>query len=295
MMFGMAEAAPIQVKPAERPCRVGIIVADRGKINRNALKYLVLHLNCLQRKIEFEFLPEFDDPFLRLMESGKVVNRDQAAIEAALFVDRCSEHLSSLGRAYQLPGDGCVPGNFIVVTLATFHNRHYGLNGERFALMALGDWEKSMAPPSIIEMILTLVLRQAVGFLSPAFMRSRHLGTKGCLFDFTSNLADVKFKTLQGFICSDCRGVLASEGHPDLADSLEVALNRRWIRRRSLPGSPASIVSKFGYDLFVTKGLQPTMFEALFSALRRDGVKELLKIASNLLLAALLLWLGLKK
>src|SRR5215469_16766959 len=98
-------------------------------------------------------------------------------------------------------------------------------------------------------------------------MRSQHLGTKGCLFDFTSQLADVKFKTLGGFICSDCRQALASDGHSDLPDCLEKVLTRRWIRRRSLPGSPASIVSKFGYDLFITKGPQPTFIETLVSTL----------------------------
>jgi hypothetical protein len=41
-----------------------------------------------------------------------------------------------------------------------------------------------MAPPSIFEFILMLLLRQAASFRAPALSKSTHLGTKGCLFDF---------------------------------------------------------------------------------------------------------------
>src|SRR5438270_1527404 len=97
-----------------------------------------------------------------------------------------------------------------------------------------------------------------------------------------------KFKALQGFICYDCRSTLAAAGHTGLADALEPILDRKWIRRKSIPGSPASVMSKLGYDLFLTKGLQPTFWETAKGALRKDGVKEILKIASTLLIAALL-------
>ncbi len=46
------------------PKRIGILLGDMGKFNRNipVLKYLVLHMNTLQKTFEFEFLPtNFDE------------------------------------------------------------------------------------------------------------------------------------------------------------------------------------------------------------------------------------------
>lgn len=293
MAAGAGSAVAI---PKAAPVRVGVLIADDGELNQNALKYLVLQLNCLQRFIEFEFLPEpRDEPLFDLLRSGGTVDRGDARKRAPAFVSACTSQFTSLATAYGLPPACGIPPYFIVISLASFDDRHYLMAQGNLAVAALGDWERSMAPPSVVEIILTIVVRQAIGFICPSFISSQHLGTKGCLFDFTPILADAKFKALQGFICHECRSSLAAAGHADLADALEPILSRKWIRRKSIPGSPASIMSKLGYDLFLAKGLQPTVWETIKSTLRKEGVKEILKIAATLLIAALLVWLGLRR
>ena len=37
-----------EVQTSANPTRVGVVLADLGKLNVKALKYLVLHLNMLQ-------------------------------------------------------------------------------------------------------------------------------------------------------------------------------------------------------------------------------------------------------
>jgi hypothetical protein len=53
-------------------------------------------------------------------------------------------------------------------------------------------------------------------------------------------------------------------------------------------------MASLGYDLYLTKGFSPTAGERALQIVREDGVKELLKVASGVLLLALLIMLGFK-
>src|SRR5207249_2687268 len=119
-----------------------------------------------------------------------------------------------------------------------------------------GYWDRHMAPPSLPEAFVKLILRQAVALVSRPFEDNIHLGTKGCLFDFTVLLSEARFKILQGFICSDCRAALSADGQSHLADELMPVLDStRWLGRSDDPLTPAGVVAKLGYDLFVTRGI----------------------------------------
>jgi hypothetical protein len=72
-------------------------------------------------------------------------------------------------------------------------------------------------------------------------------------------------------------------------------LNKNWIGLLDDPTSVASVLKKFGVDLFYTKGLAPTINERLAQLIREEGVKELMKLMSAVILALILLYLGLKK
>src|SRR5438874_11993120 len=68
---------------------------------------------------------------------------------------------------------------------------------ETCSVLALGNWMRHMAPRSILEFIVVLLMRQAASFVVPALSKSLHLGTKGCLFDFTSELTEARYKALR--------------------------------------------------------------------------------------------------
>ncbi len=68
----------------------------------------------------------------------------------------------------------------------------------------------------------------------------------------------------------------------------------RWLGKLDDPYSPASIVSKLGYNLFITQGIKPTLRETIRASLRDEGTKEFVKLIFAVILSALLLWLGLK-
>jgi hypothetical protein len=278
----------------DNPARIGVVFADLGKLNVTALKYLIVHLNTLQRSIEFELLaPASNDPLLVALSHDKVADRDICRDMLSSFRDRIIKQFDEERKAYDL-ADGSPPTNFVLVSLAKFSDEHYGLKAGPVHVQALGNWERSMAPPSILEFIIVLLMRQAASFVTPSLSKSVHLGTKGCLFDFTADLGEARYKALQSFICSDCCERMRKAGAANLANDLERVLDLKWLGEPRDPHCPAGIVAKLGYNLFLTKGIEPTRWETFVSILRDEGTKEFVKIVFAILLAAILLRLGLK-
>jgi hypothetical protein len=283
-----------QTASTEIPAKVGVVFADLGKLNVTALKYLIVHLNTLQHSIEFELLaPDSNDPLLLSLSYEKVADRDKCRDMLVSFRDRIVQQFNQELKEYGL-ADGSLPANFVVVSLAKFSDEHYGLKAGPVQVQALGDWERSMAPPSILEFIVVLLMRQAASFVTPPLSKSVHLGTKGCLFDFTADLGEARYKALQSFICSDCHERMRKAGAVNLASDLGRVLDLKWLGEPSDPHCPAGIVAKLGYNLFLTKGIERTRWESFVSILRDEGTKEFVKIVFAILLAAILLRLGLK-
>jgi len=190
-------SAPAAVVANAVPVRVGVILADLGKLNTKALKYLVLYTNTLQTSIEFEFLSlDAGDPLLQHLASGRVMDRDECRTMLKPFRERIVQQFTKDQAEYDL-ADRSLPENFVVISLAKFSDEHYGLKEEQVQVQALGNWERAMAPPSILEFILVLLMRQAASFVTASLSKSVHLGTKGCLFDFTADLSEARFKALE--------------------------------------------------------------------------------------------------
>jgi hypothetical protein len=278
------------------PSRIGILLGDLGEVNIVALKYLIVHLNTLQSDFEFEFCPtDKHDSVLKLTSKVSEIDRKSLRTELPNFLERTCTFLIHRSQVYKLSQTD-FPDKFILLTMARFSDGYYSVRVAGMTVLALGNWERHMAPPSLLEFFITLVLRQAVSLVSPSLRGSVHLGTKGCLFDFTASLEDVRLKTLQGFICGDCRASLAIDGHAQLAEHLPLVLDTgKWLGKTEDPTTPAGIVSSLGYDLFKTKGVKPSFWERTQAIFREEGVKELIKLLGGITLAALLLWLGLKK
>ena len=81
---------------------------------------------------------------------------------------------------------------------------------------------------------------------------------------------------------------------PRCADEVELVLSKDWIGDLSSIASVASTIEKLGVNLFITKGLTPTFTERIVSAVREDGIKELIKLIYAIILAGMLFYLGWK-
>jgi hypothetical protein len=146
-------------------------------------------MNCLQTTFEFEFLPsapEFDCAFLPveyeffpttpqddfcLMLSDKApVDGDRIRTEAPFFLRNYREFLGQEMTIFRIKEP--LPNHIVLLTFAHFHNNYYTLRLKGLSILALGNWERYMAPPSILEFILTLILREAVAVVSPSLRGS---------------------------------------------------------------------------------------------------------------------------
>jgi hypothetical protein len=162
------------------------------------------------------------------------------------------------------------------------------------SVIALGNWETSMAPPSILEFVLTLIVRESIASISKKLRGSIHYGTKGCVCDFNVELDTVRMKVLNAFVCNYCRRALDDEGYNQVASDALTLLQRRWLGKSIDPESPASIAEKLGYALFTTKGLTPSLMERTMMVIHSEGLKLLLDFTFKLVFALMLLWFGLK-
>jgi len=264
-----------------------------GKTNLSAFRFLVLRMNSVQHTFEFEFLPtKADDPFIKHFSSRSKIDRDVIKDDIPSFLGRHKEFLVFSILNFDLKE--IPPDYFILITMARFSENYYAVRNKGLSILALGNWQRFMAPPSLLEFITTLILQESVAAIYPSLQSLFHFGTKGCLFDFTSIINDVKYKVLNAHICYSCRMALARSNHPNLADELTYVLSKEWLGNPSEPTSPASITSKLGYNLFTTKGLEATTWEKFVQTIQQEGVKQLITIVSGIALTALLLWLGLK-
>jgi hypothetical protein len=187
----------------------------------------------------------------------------------------------------------------VFVSLATLDGHYYYIYEPEYSAIFLGDWNTKMAPPSILESLLTLIIREGIYALVPNTTAGlTHYATRGCVGDFNASLRDTRYKVLQGFLCSECRGSVEAAVGSEACAAWTALLGKSWIGTVADSTSPATIVKKLGYNLFLTEGFAPTYRERFLQLLQEDGTKEFLKLVSAVLAAvlaaAILLWLKLK-
>ncbi len=275
--------------------RLAIVPGDLGAFPLPALEYLVLKLNTLQSDVEFEFLPlDKDFPFLNTLNAKAVLSMADFRREAPKCVRALDVFLEQTCGEYGLRVE--LPDRYVFLTLASLDTRWYEFWERRYSAVFLGEWEDTMAPPSLLEFMLTMVMLEGLtSIINLNVHHISHLSTRGCIADFNSTIRDVRYKTLQGFLCRECLAILKKKIGQDRSSNWIRILGKEWIGQPSDPLSPASIVDKLGYNLFLTKGLSPTLWQRFLRSLQEDGAKELIKMVALLVGAALLAWLGFKK
>lgn len=281
------QPAELSVDSRAGVVRVGIVLVGMDAVNLPALKYLLLQLNTLQTSVQFELCPSYsDEAFFEQLGKRLVVDREKLRDQCAEFGQRYRARLDAERQEYEVREDP--PAQFVIVSLAKFADEYYTMRRSPVAVIALGNWERYMAPPTLVEFLLTLVMREAIAKVSRSTSYSMHCGTKGCICDFTDDLQETRYKVLSAFVCDFCRQMMVRDGVPKLADEAVHVLRRDWIGSTSDPRSPASIVAKLGLDLFATKGLRTTGWERFSNAAHDETVKWMVKGTAILLAAALL-------
>ncbi|MBA6433786.1 hypothetical protein [Streptomyces sp. GMR22] len=278
------------------PHRIGLISCLDG-VNGTALQYLILQLNALQGGFSFEFLPcDQADPFIAALNRSGRVDREDIRYQSLEFWERHKAFQLAYIQTFRTQEQPT--GRVVLLTGARFHDNFYSMRQGNVSVIALGNWERWMAPPSILEFALTLTIREAMASVSSKLRGSVHLGTKGCPCDLTVSLDDTRIKVLSSHLCGFCRESLAVDGLDSLIPDIEAMLSKSWLGSADDPASPAGVVSSLGHDLFIVKGLKPTTWENIRTALQKEGVPQFLTLVQTtigaVLVATFLLILGLK-
>lgn len=278
------------------PQRVGIVVLPTPKLNEPALRCLILAMNKEQRAFQFEFYDAsgFNHSLKDKMSSAdKPVSHCELRTGLPEFVNDLRSHLAS--EAEGLLEEGLPVRMVVVAPRSTIDSNFYTIRRDPGSVLALGNWERHLAPPSLFEFIQVLLVREAVAITCPSLSGNGHLGNKGCLMDFTRSLSEARQKVLDGNVCHFCRSRMEADHSPELVGSVTHLLDRGWLGTPNEPHSPASLAANLGYNLFITKGLKATAREGYMNAFRQEIVKQILTVVGTLILAFVLLhFLGIK-
>lgn len=275
------------------PQRIGVVLMPRRRLNDAALRFLILVMNSEQDIFQFEFYnPAPGDPMLTTLLGRDPVTRTSVRDQLPEFADRMRDHLSRKISGYKLVEEP--PQRFIVIAHCCFDDNFYSTRRGDASVVALGNWKRYMAPPSLLEFAQMLLVREAVATLCPSLRGSVHLGNKGCLLDFTELLSEVRQKALRGYVCHFCGSRMHADGQSELADTVTRLLGREWLGSPSDPRTPAGVAANLGYDLFIAKGVRATPREAFLTAIRQEGAKQIVTVISGIALAAITFWIGLK-
>lgn len=135
------------------------------------------------------------------------------------------------------------PDRFVIVSQCRFDDNFHSTRRSPASIIALGNWKRFLAPPSLFEFIQTLLVREAVAALCPSLSGSGHLGNKGCLIDLAGLLSEARQKALRGYVCHHCRSRMDADGQPELADVVTHLLDREWLGQPTDPRSPAGVMA----------------------------------------------------
>ena len=146
--------------------------------------------------------------------------------------------------------------------------------GTSLRLLAIGGWERTMAPPSLLEFIVFSAIKQGVreAFGNP----KSHLASRGCLFDFNDNLENARNAVLVGAICSECEDILTAN-HGRSIDEIRSLLGGGWLGSPEDPFSAFSELQRLKFEPFQASGVQDGWWSGLQKKAGESLVGELVK------------------
>lgn len=272
------------------PTTIGIIFGPFNESAKEALSFLLIYQNTIQKTFEFHILSyPPHDPFLEILSADSAPKHADVYPHIDDFLSRVKSWNNSEAESFGL--DKVEVDKIVLLTDSTFSDNFYYVGDETWAIIALGGWENEYAPPSIVEYYLSFVAGAALDAITDI---GRHFETRGCIFDFNGSLSDARLSVLSGHVCDSCASEIKTQASKQVFDDALVLLNRSWLGGSSAPSDVAITVKKLGYDLFRTAGIKPTLAEQWRATLEQEGLKNVLSLTFQILLAAALLVLGLK-
>jgi hypothetical protein len=274
------------------PVSIGIVFASMDRETQEILSYLITYQNTLQSSFEFRLVScPTDDPFLNLLRQRPGPAHHDVVSEVNDFVVRLNALSADEANSYYLPTEQI--DKIVILTNTRFSDNYYHVECPTWAIIALGGWQSEFAPPSIVEYYLSILVTSALDVLGAGV--ERHYFTRGCNFDFNASLGDKRPSVLSGDICPQCAAKIEAEAGEKFVSDALILLKRDWLGDSNTPSAVATAVKKFGFDLFRTTAAKPNLKERLLVAFEQKGLKNILNVTFQVLLAVAIVVIGLKK
>jgi hypothetical protein len=251
-------------------------------------------MNKEQDQFQFEFYDSHPgDPLMTMLASRReLVDRDRVRAMLPEFVQDLRQGLTKLTNAFEL--SETVPDRYVVISQCRFSDNYYTTRNGPCSVLGLGNWRRHMAPPSLLEFVQVLLVREAVALMCPSLSGSVHLGNKGCLMDFSADLSEARQKILAGYVCHFCTSLMLDDGQPQLSSVVSHVISRRWLGSPEDPRSPAGVAANLGSNLFIVKGLRATVRERFITTLREEATRQIAVVIGLIIAAAIVVLLGIK-
>jgi hypothetical protein len=273
--------------------KIGILLTDLGGMDVRALKYLLVFQNTIQTSFEFRLMPyDKDNPLFYFLNSNTYVSRSEVIAEGDLFIKKYQFWLEEYALNYGL--ECSYPDGVVILSTCKLADYYYAIGGDGWDIVALGNWKRFMAPPSIVEFFLTLALRATIDVACGEPYPKRHQSLKGCVFDFNASIDEARYSVLSGYLCDSCCERISSVRSEEVVEDIQLLLSKNWLGDALEPTMASNNVKKLGYDLFHTTGLKPTFKERILAAAEKEAIANIFKLFGGIVLAGLLVWLGLK-
>ncbi|TBD43441.1 MULTISPECIES: hypothetical protein [Rhizobium] len=270
-------ASNIQMSPTigrKRP-RVGVIVACLGEYDSKALRYAILRLNTAQSFVEYEIVydvPE-DHEFVARTRYGGVVRTSYIKHAVACFeaevVRRQSEPFKNTP---QTPCD-----RYLALCNCQLESGVYLFKpGNRMRTMMVGSWKTYFAPPSLLEFIVDICIKQGI---AEAFGAPRaHMPSRGCIFDYNEILENTRNGVLIGHVCEECTTHMSSR-NPNW-NEIKKLTGGRWLGDPSDPFSPYCELQRLGFKAFKASGVRDSFFRRFMDTVPLQVIGKLVEHAA---------------
>lgn len=258
----------------KRTWRIGVAFVDAPHLAKEAVTYTIVQQNRLQTTFEFGAC---DLGMIPRLPSDAAWETYHAAVRDRLFAGPYD------------PRD-----KWLAVTELPFKDRFYlhGDNGQ-VEILSLADWNRVMAPPSVIEFVLAMSQRACIDAVAPEIVS--HRVTRGCLHDFNRSLRDARFMVLTSTLCASCRQAIAEKAGSQALNDLLKLTDRAWLGKMKDPTSVVCTLKKaFKNDVYITKGLSPTWWERAERWLAPGFFDTVWKIVLTVLLFILAVRFGIR-
>lgn len=268
--------------------RIGIITSLLGKKETDALRFAILHLNTLQDVVEFQVF--YDDPIQREF---------LGSLNLSHSIDRCQFKLSFkkffIDFEQQLINNRFSKGFFechrylAIMDISFTDNYYLTTTGSKCNVLAIKNWSRHMAPPSLLEYIVHQALRHAI--LAVAGRMPSHFSSSGCIFDFSHSLRNTKNAALIGHLCNSCRGRL-DDTKVQSIEKLISLMGGKWLGDPNDPRSAHSTLIRLDFEPFQTSGLKESNWEKIMHSFSTNFFGEAARIFVLVLIFSFAILLG---